>query len=217
MTTTVSDKVKKVKAVLGFGGVPDTDLLKRLDAIRDGMTGNAAFANPPVDMASFTTAIDTFSTLVTDALDGGKKVISAKRKQRAVVIKMATQLGHYVEAASNNDLAIFTTSGFTAATNTRTPAQPLSAGSFKYVDRGPNTGQIVVKPTPQKGALSFDLHYCPVPAAGAAPNWVLQTLPGSKAVTITGLTPGTTYQFQVRALGRLGYSDWSDIVTFICA
>src|SRR5437868_7491685 len=100
MTTTVSDKVKKIKAVLGFGGVSDTDLLKRLDAIRDGMTGNAAFPSPPVDMATFKTAIDLFNTLVTDALDGGKKTISAKRKQREVVIKMATQLGHYVEGAS---------------------------------------------------------------------------------------------------------------------
>src|SRR2546421_315536 len=139
MTTTVSDKVKKIKAVLGFGGMSDTDLLKRLDAIRDGMTGNAAFPSPPVDMAMFKTAIDLFNTLVTDALDGGKKTISAKRKQREVVIKIATQLGHYVEAASNNELATFNTSGFVAVTNTRTPPQPLNAGSFKYVDRGPLT------------------------------------------------------------------------------
>src|SRR5437016_415615 len=168
MTTT--DKVRKVKPVLGFGGVSDADLLKRLDAIRDGMTGNAAFANPPVDMATFKTAIDLFNTLATDALDGGKKVISAKRKQRVAVIKMATQLGHYVEAASNNDLATFNTSGFVAVSNTRTPPQALIAGSFKYVDRGTSTGQVVLKPGPQKGAIAFDLRYCPVPMAGAAPN-----------------------------------------------
>jgi len=217
MTTTVSDKVKKVKAVLGFGGMPDADLLKRLDAIRDSMTGNAAFPSPPVDMATFKTAIDLFNTLVTDALDGGKKTISAKRKQREVVIKIATHLGHYVEAASNNELATFNTSGFVAVTNTRTPPQPLNAGSFKYVDRGPNTGQVVLKPAPQKGAIAFDLRYCPVPVAGALPIWVDMPLPGSKAVTVSNLTPGTNYQFQIRALGRLGYSDWSNLVTFICA
>jgi hypothetical protein len=155
--------------------------------------------------------------LTTDALDGGKRTISAKRKQREAVIKMTTQLGHYVEAASNNDLATFTTSGFTAVSNTRTPPRPLSPASFKYVDRGTNTGQVVVKPAPQNGALSFELRYCPVPAAGVAPNWVTQTLPGSKPVTVGNLTPGTNYQFQIRALGRLGYSDWCDVVTFICA
>ena len=34
-----------------------------------------------------------------------------------------------------------------------------------------------------------------------------------RAITVTGLTPGTTYAFQMRALGRLGYTDWSDSVT----
>ena len=217
MTSSVSDKAKKIKASIGFAKMTDADLLKLLDAILTSMTGNPAFPSPPVDMATFKAAVDSYDTLTTDALDGGKRAISAKRKQRQVVIKMATQLGHYVEAASDNDLATFNASGFTAASNVRTPPQPLSAGGFKYVDRGSNSGQIEVKPQPQKGALSFDLRYCPVPAAGAAPLWVSQTLPGSKAVVLTTLTPGTNYQFQIRALGRLGYSDWSDVVTFICA
>jgi hypothetical protein len=36
-------------------------------------------------------------------------------------------------------------------------------------------------------------------------------------VTISGLTPAGTYQFQVRALGKLGYTDWSQSMTFISA
>src|SRR4051794_3686943 len=126
MTTTVNDKVRKIKTMVGFGELSDVDLLKRLDAVHHGMAGNKAFANPPVDMAVFKTAIDMFSALVTDALDGGKRAISAKRKQREVVIKIATQLGYHVQAASNDDLATFHTSGFLAQSNTRTPPQPLS-------------------------------------------------------------------------------------------
>src|SRR5690242_2035290 len=164
MTTQVSDKVKKIKASLSFTKMSDADLLKRLDAILVSTSNSPAFPSPPVDLAAFRTAVDLFSTLTTDALDGGKRAINAKRKQRVVVVNMATQLGHYAEAASNNDLATFSTSGFEAASNTRTAAQPLSVAGFKYVDRGPNTGQVVVKPAPQKGVLSFDLHYCPVPA-----------------------------------------------------
>jgi hypothetical protein len=38
-----------------------------------------------------------------------------------------------------------------------------------------------------------------------------------KVLTITGLTPAGTYQFQVRALGKLGFNDWSAPMTFICA
>jgi hypothetical protein len=213
----MNENVQKIKAALGFTRMSDVELLKRLDAIRDGMTGNAAFLNPPVDIAVFTTAVETFDALVTRALDGGKTAISAKRKQRQVVIRLAVQLGHYVEGASNNDPVVFHTSGFEARTSSRVPAQPLTDGSIKYVDRGPNSGQLVVRPVPQKGALTFDLRYCPVPAAGAEPDWKWLTLPGSKPVTVSGLTPGTTYQFQLRAFGRRGHSDWGGVVTFICA
>ena len=34
--------------------------------------------------------------------------------------------------------------------------------------------------------------------------------------SVTGLTPGTIYAFQVRAMGRLGYTDWSDSATRMC-
>jgi len=36
------------------------------------------------------------------------------------------------------------------------------------------------------------------------------------AVQINSLTPGTSYTFQVRAFGNLGFSDWSDPVTRMC-
>jgi len=228
MNTKTTEHVKKIKPLLNFSKIPDPDLLKRLHAIRDGVTGNPAFASPPVDMATFKAGVDAYDTLATNALDGGKKAISAKKKQREIVIKMAMQLGHYVWAASNNDLATFNTSGFEVAQNTKIPPQPLPQASIKYVDRGPISGQVVVKPKTLKGGVSYEVRYAVVPSAGttvAAPGagpsivpgpWTSVMLPGPKTATITNLTPGTTYQFQVRALGKLGYSDWSDPANFIC-
>jgi len=36
-------------------------------------------------------------------------------------------------------------------------------------------------------------------------------------MTINNLTPGTTYAFQVRAVGgSTGYTDWSDPVAHMC-
>ena len=53
---------------------------------------------------------------------------------------------------------------------------------------------------------------------GAAPAaWTTLSLLRVKApVTITGLTTGTTYQFQARALVQSKFTDWSDPVTFVC-
>src|SRR5437773_12506286 len=114
-------------------------------------------------MPTFKAAVDLYDTLTTDALDGGKKVISAKRKQREVVTRMAMQQGHYVWAASNNDLAVFNTSGFEVAQNTRTSPQPLPKASFKYIDRGPISGQVDVKPTTLDGAVCYEVHYSALP------------------------------------------------------
>ena len=213
----MTTKVKKIKALLGFHGTTDTDLLKRLNTAHDGMNGNGAFSTPPVDMTTFKSGIDSLTVLVTDAADGGKKAISAKNKQRELMIKQYTLLGHYVEAASNDDPATFNTSGFVAAPTTRVPPQPLPPSSIQWIDRGPNTGEVVVKVKGLPKALSYDLHYAAVANPGTLPaSWTTITLTGSKKVTISNLTPGGNYAFQVRALGRLGYTDWSDPMTFIC-
>jgi hypothetical protein len=36
------------------------------------------------------------------------------------------------------------------------------------------------------------------------------------AIKISGLTPTTTYAFQVRKLVDSRYTDWSDSITFMC-
>ena len=213
----MTTKVKKIKAKLGYHGTPDADVLKQLNTVHDGMNGNPAFPTPPVDMTVFKKGIDLFTVLITDAEDGGKKAIAAKTKQREEMIKEVTLLGHYVEAAANDDLATFKTSGFVAAPTTRTPPQPLSPASIAWIDRGPSTGEVVVKVKGLLNAISYDLRYGVVVNGGTPPaTWTTLTLPGSKKVTISNLTPGTTYAFQVRAFGRLGHTDWSDSMTFIC-
>ena len=157
-----------------------------------------------------------FTVLVTDAEDGGKRAIAAKKKQRAEMVKQYTLLGHYVEAVSNDDPAVFHTSGFILAPTTRTPPQPLPPASFEWIDRGPLTGQVVVKPRTLPKAFSFDVRYG-VEANGTPPaTWTTVTITSSKKWTFTDLTPGANYAFQIRALGRLGYTDWSASMNFIC-
>src|SRR5207302_10387456 len=100
---------------------------------------------------------------------GGKKAISAKNKQREVMIKEVMLLGHYVEARCNDDLATFNTSGFVAASTTRTAPQPLPPATIAWIDRGSATGEVVVKVTRLSKAVSYDLRYGVVVNAGTPP------------------------------------------------
>ena len=217
MTTTIQNVIQKIKAKLNFHGVSDTDVLKAGNTAYDGLLNNPAFPTTPVPLPTFRQDLDSFSALIIDAEDGGRKSISAMRKQRAEVIRVYTLLGHYVEGTCNNDPATFNTSGFTAVVKTKTAPQPLAPAKFKSIDRGPNSGQAVVKVENQSGAIAFDVHYAQEGTGGVLGSWILMTLTSSKKVTISGLTPAGTYQFQVRALGKLGYTDWSPSMTFIPA
>ena len=214
---TIKNLIKKIKAKLGFHGVSDVDVLKAGNTAYDGLLNNTAYPTPPVLLPVFRQALDSFSALIVDAEDGGKKSISAKDTQRAAVINMYVLLGHYVEATCNDDPAVFHTSGFTAASTTRTAPQALAPAKFRSIDLGPNSGQTVVKVESQTGAIAYDVHFALEGTGGVLGAWTVMTLTSPKKVTISGLTPAGTYQFQVRALGKLGYTDWSPSMTFIPA
>jgi hypothetical protein len=46
--------------------------------------------------------------------DGGKKVFAQRDKCRDIVVKLLVQLGHYVEAISEDGMVVFLSSGFQA-------------------------------------------------------------------------------------------------------
>jgi hypothetical protein len=217
MKTTKSTP-NKIKAKLGLHGVSDTDTVKALMAAYQGVLNNPKFPTPPVDLPTYKAGIDQYSALIIDAEDGGKKAKTAMDKQRVVVIKMYTQLGHYVEAACNDDLATFTTSGFTqAAAKPKAVPVPLTEAKFSSIDRGPNSGDAVVKPVNQTGAIAFDVRYALEGVGGVLGPWTIVTITRPKKVTISGLTLAGIYQFQIRALGVFGYTDWLDPKTFVIA
>ena len=210
--------VNQIKAKLGLRGVSDTDAAKAFMTSYNGLLNNPKYPNLPVDLTTYKAGIDQFSALIVDAEDGGKKAISAKDKQRIAVIKLYTLLGHYVETACNDDLATFNTSGFTqVAARVKTAPVPLTEAKFSWIDRGPNSGDVVVLPEAQTGAVAFDVRYALQGAGGVLGPWTVVTAVKPRKVTISGLTLAGIYQFQIRALGVLGYTDWMDPKTFVVA
>jgi hypothetical protein len=128
---------------------------------------------------------------------------------------MLEQLAHYVEANCKDDLATFTSSGFFVASTTKSASQPLVQPSIAKVVQK-ITGQLIVTIQALQGAVSWELRYAILGAGNTVGNWTSLMLTSTKKTAIDNLTPGTTYTFQVRALGRLGYSDWSDPVNRMC-
>jgi hypothetical protein len=207
---------KQIRVKLGYNGLSDKDVATQGVAVVDGMTNNPKFVNPPINPADLRTQVETFASLIAAAADGSKKAITERKKQRAVVVKMLRQLGHWVEANCNDDPAILQSSGFQQqATPVRnTPPQPLAGPPSFKLENGPTSGQLVMRGKPVPKAVSYTARYAPLGSDGKPGSWTeLSPVTVIRSITVNSLTPGTTYAFQMRALGRAGYTNWSDSVT----
>jgi hypothetical protein len=210
-------KTVHLKALDGFTKLSDVDVVKNGIGIQTNMTGNSKFPNPPVDLAVLKTDLDSLSALIAESADGSKKVIAKKNQQREVVVGMLRLLARYVEMTCQGDPASFQTSGFQLASTTKVAATPLSE-KIRKIQRGATSGQIVVWIKSVRQAASYEIRHAPAPNGATPITWTTEAVVRVKApVVIDGLTPGATYVFQARALGKDGYTDWTDSVTFICA
>ena len=214
---TTSKKVTPIKASFAFVKAAAADLYTFGSSVYAGMLNNPAYSNPPIDMPTFKSTLDGLETLNAAALDGGKKVIAQRNHQGEVLIKILRQLAHYVEANCKDDMTTFTSSGFQAVSKVRTMPPALSQSIRKITD-GANSGQLVVFLIAVAGALSYEIRWAAVTTAApaAAPAWTSMLVASvNPPTTVSNLTPGTIYQFEVRVLSKTGWSDWTGTATLM--
>jgi hypothetical protein len=207
---------KLIKAALNYGKKLPEELLGDGYAVVKGLTGNPNFTNLPIDLALLKSMLDGYAVSIGEARDGGRKAIALRNKQGEDIIRMLRQLATYVELNCKDDMNTFLSSGLKPRSTTRVTPQPLAQPTILNLDQG-NSGEILVSIKAVRKAKHYELHYGSVGAGGATPvSWVTLTLPNAKPATVSGLTPGTTYAFEVRAYGVLGYTEWSDSATRMC-
>ncbi len=201
----------ELKVLQGFKKDSDPDVIARGHAVAKGLKGNSGFSSPPFDPDVLDAEVDSLARFVAWALDGGKKVVAAKKKQREVVIRMLQKLARYVQENCGNDMVKLTSSGFEAAATTKTPAQLPDQPTVNGVEHG-NIGEFLVWIKAVKRARTYDVGVGVMAGGNTAPtNWTIETFASArKAALIKGLTPGATYAIRVRAFGTAGYTGWSD-------
>jgi len=210
-------KNKPIKPLEGYTAMSDDDVASSGMAVVTGLTGNSQLATPPVDLATLKANIESFRALIVEALDGSRKVIAQKDKQREAVIKMLRLLARYVEVTSDGDMAMFTSSGFVPASTTKVPPSPLPLPVIRGVTHGVLSGELVAQVQSIPKAKSYEFRYGVVVNGAAPTSWTSKVVTKVKPpVGIEGLTPGTIYAIQVRALGPLGYTAWTDSATCMC-
>ena len=202
-----------LRVLLDFVGLPDPDLDEFTGPVITGMTGNIAFPTPPVSMADLQTQLTAFSDAMTAHAQGGTAATAAKNNARAVLVGSLRQNALYVQTKCNNDLATLLTSGYQAASTNHSQtvlAQPV----IQDLING-NSGELVVRLKPVANAHAYEARYAVLGAGGTLGPWQIGgTFISTRNLTVAGLTPGTQYSVQVRAVGgSTGFSDWSNAVS----
>ena len=203
-----------IRALLPLTRMTWLEILALARAVYAGMNGNSAFPHPPVAIAVFRAAIDDFEASLVDAEDRGAKAIARRNVLGQELMKMLRQFAFYVEAHCGNDINVLLSSGFAAVTTVRRAAEPLSQ-SIRRIDATSTSGQLRVTIMSITEAFSYELRWTPAAGPGETPApWTVQPVVKSRPpALITGLTPGATYVFQLRALTDSGFTDWSDSVS----
>ncbi len=211
---TTTKKPASLKAVTGFSNLGPNDLAQTAHHVAAGIGGNPVlFPNPPIDPAALDASASTLSEAVLAAMDGGKTAKAVVKKQHKLIVQDLNLLAVFVQNISNDDPVIFAKSGLTAKPTGKSAPQPVAVPSFRSLDFGANSGQILAYVKKVAGAKSYFIRYAVM--NGTTPgSWTTVAAASiQKAITFSGLTPLTIYGFQVQALGVLGYSDWSTTET----
>jgi hypothetical protein len=209
----------QLRVLLGFAAASDHALEETGQSVHDHLyvgPGLAAFPDPPVTAVQLGASLADFSESIAAATAGGPADTAMKENKREILIGQLRQLAGYVQSLHGNDLAKLLESGF-AAVSTNSASSPLETPVIRRIDNVVS-GQLIPSVTRVKNARVYEVRYFLLDANGTpgpVQNGGLHS--SSRALPVTGLTPGALYQIQVRAIGgSTGYSEWSLAVTQRC-
>jgi len=205
----------KVRISLAFQQYGDQQLGPLAAGVIKGLTDNQWLKTLPIDLAVAQKALDEYNAALAANIDGGLTATATKNNKRDVLIAVLEKLAYYVQTHSNNDREILSSSGFPVlAPRTRSSAPPAKP-SILSIDNG-NTTELVVKFGRVPNVRLYELRMASVDAKGTPAEWRSLGHFSKSRVPVTGLTPGTSYVFQVQAVATAGRSDWSDPVSHVC-
>jgi hypothetical protein len=209
----------EIRVKRGYSRMPHHEFVVFLLYVYQCMLNNPHFPRSPVDLALFKAKIDEYSAAITATSTRATLAYSQRDSLRDDLNKMLLLIGAYVEHESNNDPAIFDTSGLEALPMAHAPQTALEKPKIPKVDHGPNSGVLQVwLPPSYRKIRRCKLEYVPVDVDGVPTGEWTQIVVCNfqKPVTISNLQPGTRYAFRLNTFGTLGESDWSDLVIKIC-
>ncbi len=194
---------------LGLNRITPAGLLVKARNLVNKLTGNAAFPTPLPPLVQVTAAADDLEKAINDhAANPGPSELLDRDLATDLVKGLYTDLGGYVQAASNGDIDINKNSGL-AVRKSASPIGELPAPKGMVAVATPYPGRIDISWGGVRGRSMYEPQICEGDPNVEA-NWSVLFLTTKNRHSITSLKSDTTYHFRVRALGVAGASPMSE-------
>ena len=188
-------------------------LLGAAGAVSVNLYGNPLFTKPPVTAEELQAGIAALTAADAAQAQGGTAATAEKNIRKAELAAQLQKLAFYVQLASDNNLAMLLSSGFTTVSPNRAQAQ-LPAPTGLRLDNGLR-GQSLLTVDRIPNARCYEINVALLDEEGKQGAWENGGLvTASRNMAVNNLIPGKLYVFQTRAVGgSTGFSDWSDTVS----
>lgn len=194
---------------LGLDRITPAGLLFKTRNLVNKLTGNAAFPSPVPPLGDVTAAADVLQTAINDhEANPGPNEVLQRNLATDVVKGLYTDLGSYVQAASNGDIELIKSAGL-GVRKSASPRGELPAPKNMEAVATAYPGRIDIRYGGVRGRSMYETQICDGDP-NVEENWKVLFLTTKVRHSITGLKSDTVYHFRVRALGVLGASPMSE-------
>lgn len=201
-------KKNTIRVALSFAALPDDQLTSFAILVIVCLKTNALFPSLPVTIANLTALQVAFQNAITAQAQGGQMATAAKSEAKDALVAALRQEAGYVQSLTPTlTLSQVLSSGFDVVIPNNTQS-PLSQPVFTLDNS--TTTQLTVNLSAVTNAKAYQLQF----STGAGAWQEAGIYPNTKGIILTNLTPGTTYNVRIRAIGgSTQYSDWSATMT----
>ena len=208
---------RRLKAKIDYSDRSHPAFAQFVENVYDHLLRTDYFPKLPVSLRVVRGKLDEYQGLIIAAMDS--KIARVKRDSvREELADMVRENAHHVESVADGDEVVFNASGLEAIPTRYKPPQQLWPVHIKKVAHGVISGSADLTLTPSYRRVKCYEVRLRDASDTSEDSWRIETFASANGpVTIAGLNPGTKYEFQVRGLGMMGLTNWSDSKTLICS
>ncbi len=208
------DRPNKMKNVyyivkLGLDRITSSMLLVKARNMVSKITGNAAFSTPTPPLATVTAAADKLESAINAyELNRGPGEYTDRELAFMEVKGLVTDLGAYVQSASNGDLDLIKSAGC-GVRKSGAPLGQLPAPKNVLARTTAYPGRIEITWGGVRGRGTYTIDHC-LGDPSEASNWKPFGITSKNRYTADGLESNKEHFFRITAIGAAGASPVSD-------